>query len=244
MDKKPTAFCAFPTTRWSLIALARDGSLDQRQKALEDLCQLYWLPLYAFCRKKGYSPADAEDATQDFLVSFLERGDFNRSDKSAGKMRNFLLKSFSNFLLNEYRARTRQKRGGGHASLSLQDLESEGRYHAIPSENTTPETIFDRAWAFELLDFVLEQMENTFRQKNMTAEFDALSPYLNPVGDEPAYSEVANRLDIGVGAVKTMVHRFRRQYRELLHSVVRETLVEDADVEEEIRSLIAILRES
>ena len=236
-----TSGSAFPSTQWSLISRAREGVDEDRDQALETLCGMYWLPLYSFVRKKGLSTADAEDATQGFLASFLHRGDFSRLDQADGRMRTYLLRSFTNFLNCEYRFKSRIKRGGGIPNLSIQEMESEGRYQDLPSENATPATLFDRAWAIELLERILAQLESLHIEKGKESEFQLLKPYLRPTGNEPSHKEIAEQIGVESPAVKAMVFRLRQQYREMLFEAVRETLTEGADVEDEIQHLMDIL---
>lgn len=236
----------FPTTRWTLILLAGAAESAVRKQVLEELCALYWLPIYAFARRKGLSPVDAEDATQGFLSSFVVRNDFTRTDENVGRMRSYLLGAFTNFLNTEHRNRNRQKRGGGIPLLSLQEMESEERYAmlSLPSEETTPELIFDQTWAHELLDSAIQQVGDSFDEKGKQSQFEVLRPFLRPSGDEPPYEEIAGQLGVSPGAVTQMIQRMRAQYRDAVKERVKDTLVEGANADEEIRALIAILCKS
>lgn len=242
MKEKSESGSSFPDTRWGLILEVKEGSDTRRRAALEELCRIYWMPLYAFARQKGYSSADAEDLTQEFLANILRREDLNRVEEGAGKLRSFLLKAFCNFMTSEWRRETRLKRGGGQVPISIQESEAEHRYSALPSNDVTPEVLYDRAWALSLLESVLTDLESDYREKGKAETFDVLRPFLTASGAEPSHDEVASRLGMTVGAVKTMVHRLRKHYRDAICEAVGDTLACHSDTREEILALQNALR--
>src|SRR5712691_1733634 len=81
----------FTTTHWSVVLQAGKGDSAAATEALEHLCRSYWYPLYVFIRRKGYSPADAQDLTQDFFARLLEKQYLSLADQNRGKFRTFLL---------------------------------------------------------------------------------------------------------------------------------------------------------
>ena len=107
----------FRTTRWSAILAAAENRQPGSQEALIELCQHYWYPLYAFARRRGYGPHDAQDLTQGFFLHLLEHSSLQRADPLKGKFRSFLLASFRNFLLNEADRARSLKRGGDRKSV-------------------------------------------------------------------------------------------------------------------------------
>lgn len=115
---------------------------------------------------------------------------------------------------------------------------------SLPSEETTPELIFDQTWAHELLDSAIQQVGDSFDEKGKQSQFEVLRPFLRPSGDEPPYEEIAGQLGVSPGAVTQMIQRMRAQYRDAVKERVKDTLVEGANADEEIRALIAILRKS
>ena len=92
----------FPMTRWSVVLSAREGDEGRARAALSELCEAYWLPLYAFARRTGKSAEDAEDLTQAFFVRLIERDLFSKADAGRGKLRSFLLGTFKNFLSDDW----------------------------------------------------------------------------------------------------------------------------------------------
>src|SRR5580700_294855 len=88
----------FPTTRWTLISAAGDRNRPDCRRALASLCETYWYPLYAYARRRGDSPEEAQDHTQGFFAQFLEHDYFNRADPDRGRFRAFLLSSFKFYL--------------------------------------------------------------------------------------------------------------------------------------------------
>ncbi len=111
--------CGFAPTRWSIIAAARDGGTPEARQALAQLCEGYWYPLYAYIRRRGHSPEQAQDLTQEFFACLLERDWLGAADPAKGRFRAFLLACCKNFLANEHDHAGAQKRGGGQPPLSL-----------------------------------------------------------------------------------------------------------------------------
>ena len=115
----------FATTHWSVVLAAGDTKLPQASEALEKLCRAYWYPLYAYVRRKGHSAEDAQDLTQEFFARLLVRNYLSVADRTKGKFRSFLLGSLEHFLAREWTRAHAQKRGGGRAHFSLNELDAE-----------------------------------------------------------------------------------------------------------------------
>jgi DNA-directed RNA polymerase specialized sigma24 family protein len=230
----------FPTTSWTLISAAgRDssGSAD----ALGTLCSAYWLPVYAFIRRKGYAREEAEDLSQAFFTRVLEHGTLVEARRERGKFRSFLLASVSNFLANEWDRRQAQKRGGACTTLSFDFEIGEEQYHREPFHELTPEAVFERQWAMALLDRVLRRQHDEYARRGKAAQFDLLKAFLTGDQDRGAYHDVAAKLDMSDTALRTAVHRLRGRYAELLREEIAATIVDPAEVEGEIRFLLAAL---
>jgi RNA polymerase sigma factor (sigma-70 family) len=229
----------FHTTRWTLVmASARDQSQTGRA-ALAALCQIYWYPLYAFARRRGHSPHDSQDLTQGFFLHLLEHRALSGVDRLKGKFRSFLLACFQNYLSAETRRAHRLKRGGQCQFVSL-DLESaENRYRYEPEDYLTAEKIFEARWALTLLDHAMTVLREEYVGRGKELVFNTLKGYVG-IGEntsEASYEEAAKALGIGVGTVKTFIHRLRNRYLAVVREEVARTVSDPAEIESEIRAL-------
>ena len=232
---------AFVTTHWSVVLMAANSDTTRAQSALEKLCRTYWYPLYAYVRRRGQSAADAQDLTQEFFARLLERNWLDRADQQRGRFRSFLLSAMNHFLSDEWDKARAQKRGGGITPLPLQFDAAETRYVHEPADNITPEHSYERRWALTLLDEVLRRLRSEYEQDGKAELFAALHPCL--VGDRSSqpYADLAVRLGINEGTVKSAVHRLRQRYRQLLHDEIAQTVAEPGEVTEELHHLFAVL---
>jgi RNA polymerase sigma factor (sigma-70 family) len=226
---------AFLTTRWSLVLSAGKG---ESRAALESLCSSYWYPLYAFARRKGESHERAADLVQGFFLVLLERKDLDTLAPKRGRFRSFLLAALSHHMANERDRERAEKRGGGAVHIDLHDADT--RYALEPADAETPETLFTRRWAVEVLARTFERLEQEHADPEKRALFEALKPELQGAS-ESTYAEIGARLGTTEGAVKTAAHRLRKRWRELLRAEVAGTLSDPADVDDEIRGLFAAL---
>ncbi|HNU49462.1 MAG TPA: sigma-70 family RNA polymerase sigma factor [Verrucomicrobiota bacterium] len=222
---------------------ANRADTTQSRDALEQLCRVYWFPLYAFVRRRGYSPEDAQDLTQEFFARLLERQWLARADQARGRFRTFLLTAMERFLANEWDKVRAQKRGGGLPALPLQLDTAETRYGGQVADARTPEQSFERRWAIALLDEVLRRLETEQQSEGKAAQFAALKPCL--VGDRTSlpYAQIAPTCGMTEGAVKVAVHRLRQRYRELLRLEIAQTVASEEDIEAEMRHLFNVLAE-
>ena len=231
----------FATTHWSVIVNARAADSSVARQALEKLCQTYWYPLYAFVRRQGHGPHDAQDLTQEFFARLLEKNYLDDVRRERGKFRSFLLASMKHFLANEWdRART-QKRGGAQVHVPIDTQSAETRYGLEPAHDQTPEKLFERRWALTLLDNVLSRLREEFVASGKADQFDQLKVALTADKRAVPYAELGARLGMSQGAVKVAVHRLRARYREVLRAEIANTVSSPTDVEEEIRQLFAAL---
>jgi RNA polymerase sigma factor (sigma-70 family) len=236
----------FATTHWSVVLTAGQNDAQQAQEALEKLCRIYWYPLYIYVRRRGYSPADAEDLTQEFFAWLLERKWLGRADPQRGRFRSFLLTSISNFLANEWDKAKSQKRGGGRI-VSLQRDDAEARYTWEPmsystlESTVTPEQSFEWRWALTLLDEVMNRLSAEFIQDDKKELFEELKPCLLGESEAQPYAVLAKKLGMTEGSVKVAVHRLRQRYRQLLRDEIAGTVANPEEVEEEMRYLFAVL---
>jgi RNA polymerase sigma factor (sigma-70 family) len=229
----------FPTTRWTLVIAAADPERKEARAALVALCETYWYPLYAYVRRRGYPPEQAQDLTQEFFVRVLDGRYLDRADAEKGRFRAFILTSLKYFLADESDRSRAQKRGGG-TLLSLDISSGETRYQREPGHNETPERIFERRCALAMLDRVIDRLRTEFVQHGRQDQFDRFKVFLLEKGDMP-YAALAAEMGISEGAVKVAIHRLRKRYRELFRQEIAETVANPADVAAELRFLAAAL---
>jgi len=227
----------FITTPWTVVLAAADRASPECDRALETLARLYWYPLYAFVRRQGSPPQEAEDLVQGFFARLLEKDYLEGVSPEKGRFRTFLLLCVKRFLANEHDRAAAQKRGGGRRALSLDFEGAEDRYGLEPAHQMTPERIFERRWALTLLENVLAALEEDLATAGKGHLFEALKVYLAADQNAPPYAAVAAPLGMTEGAVKVAVHRLRQQYQRLIREEVARTLGDPAEVEDEIRRL-------
>jgi RNA polymerase sigma factor (sigma-70 family) len=230
----------FATTHWSVVLAAGRSDSPQAQDSLEKLCQTYWLPLYAYVRRRGYAEADAKDLTQAFFAWLLERRWLERADQQRGRFRSFLLTSLSGFLSNEWDKARAQKRGGGR-TISLPFGATDTSCGWEPADNSTPEQTFEWRWALTLLDEVMTQLCADYARQGKAELFEQLKPCL--LGDRTAqpYASLASQLGMTEGSVRVAVHRLRQRYRQLLREQIAHTVTKPEEIEDEMRYLFAVL---
>jgi RNA polymerase sigma factor (sigma-70 family) len=230
---------SFHTTRWTIVMKAAQSQAQGGQAALADLCRVYWYPLYIFARRRGHSPDDAQDLTQSFFLHLLEHRALGGVDRLKGKFRSFLLASFQNHLSDAADRARRLKRGGGKEFIELDAEEAEERYRHEPVESLTAEKIFDARWAMTVLGEALKKLSDEHAAAGKASTFEALKIFLDPHSSvaPPTYEEVANRLGLGTGGVKTLIHRLRKRYTALLREEVGRTVSDPAEIDEEIHAL-------
>lgn len=230
---------SFPTTRWSLIVAAQQQ--EPESGVLNTLCELYWYPIYSFIRRQGNGKPEAEDLTQGFFARLLEKKIVLAADRDRGRFRSFLLGSLKHFLSHERERAGAQKRGGHIRHVEFDSETAERLYQQErPRAGATPEQIFERHWALQLLDSALEQLQSECQQKGKSNEFRVLAPFLESPG-EPDYEIAAAELEISVGATRVTVHRLRRRFRSLLRELIATTVATPDLVDDEIRHLFEAL---
>ena len=230
---------AFHTTRWTLVHAASLAPEPARRAALESLCSTYWPPVYAFVRRQGATPVQAEDLTQGFFARLLAKHDLALADPERGRFRAFLLTALRSFLANERERERALKRGGGQTPFAF----AAGALHEVessiglePAGGTTPEQEFERAWARAVLERALLRLGEEQDSAGKGAQWRALLPHLSNTDERGHGAELARTLAISENAVRVALHRLRKRFGELVRDEVRET-VGPGEVEDEVRTL-------
>lgn len=231
---------AFPDTRWSVVLRARADRAGGAgaERALADLCTAYWYPLYAYARRCGQSPHDAEDLTQGFFGRLLERDLFAKADPARGRLRSFLLGSFKLFMSEEWHQANRQKRGGGQVPVPIDQVQAEEIYRGAGADRLSPEVLFERAWLNSLLEGALNQLEREQRQRGKEALFHRLQDFLAWDRGEQRINELARELGLSPGALRVTIFRLRQRFRELLEQQVADTVATPAEAAKELQELL------
>jgi RNA polymerase sigma-70 factor (ECF subfamily) len=230
----------FASTHWSVVLAAGQGD-TRAHDALARLCETYWYPLYAYARRRGCSPHDSQDLTQEFFARLLKGNWVAKADRQRGRFRSFLLSAMKHFMANEWNRAQTQKRGSGQPIQSLNDDSAEHRYGLEPVETATPESLFERRWALTLLDTVLARLEEEHRRDGKLAWIEVMRPALAADRGSINYPEVARQLGITETAARVAVHRLRQRYRQLIRAEVASTVASPLEVETEMRHLFRVL---
>lgn len=230
----------FATTQWTQVLHAGRSDSTSAREALGQLCQIYWYPLYAYARRRGNSPADAEDLTQGFFARLLELNSLAAVRREKGKFRSFLLASLNHYLSDEWDRARAQKRGHGRV-ISLDANLAEERFSHEPADALTPEKLFEKKWAMTLLESVVQKLRGEHESAGKGALFTALK--FSIAGDPGAesYAELASQLGMSETTLRVTIHRLRQRYRQLLRDEIARTVASEAEVDGEIRHLFAAL---
>jgi RNA polymerase sigma-70 factor (ECF subfamily) len=231
---------AFTTTHWSVV-LEAQGESPAAQEALEKLCRTYWRPIFAFLRRQGLPPEQAEDITQGFFAQLLERRSLDAVRKEKGRLRSYLLGALKYFLADEQRRVMAIKRGKGQRLIPLDELHADDRLEIEPADPMTAEMIYERKWALIVLERVLSRLKDEYRDAGNNALFDSLKELLPDEPGSPSQAEIAARLGTTENAVRQAFYRFRQRYQALLRDEIAHTVATPGDIEDELRHLIAVL---
>ena len=231
----------FTTTQWTVVVQAGGSSSPGAMSALTELCRAYWYPIYAFVRRKGHSPHDAQDLTQEFFARLIEKNSVSTADRNKGRFRTFLLGALDHFLAKEWRDARRLKRGGGRTLLSLDDASAEERYRLEPADPATPERLFERRWALTLLEHSLDRLGRECEAGGKRRLFESVKGLLAGERAPGGYPVLAKELGMSEGALMTAVHRLRRRYGNLLRDEIARTVSGPDEIEAELRQLFAAL---
>lgn len=237
----PQSDARFATTHWSVVLKASQPDRTGYCQALETLCRTYWYPLYTYLRRKGYSTHQAEDFTQGFFATLLEKHRLECADPARGRFRSFLLVSLKHFVSDETERVQARKRGGDRHVFSLDVCEGERRYMLEPADDLSPEGVFERAWALTVLQEALTRVKTELVEAGKRDLFEYLKCYLQADEDAGSYAQTAAKLGMTEGAIRVAVHRLRQRYGQLVRREIAQTVASPDQVEEELQQLFGAL---
>ena len=231
----------FLTTHWSVVLAAGGEESPKAAAALEELCRAYWKPLYAYVRRQGHDPHEAQDLTQEFFTRLLEKHYLELANRERGRFRTFLLTSLKRFLINDWKRASRQKRGGGQGPFSLDGQSAEQDFPFEPAEGLSPEQIYEKGWATTLLDRALQGLQTDYEAAGMARLFNELKVYIWGEKSGLSYSEIGAQLGLTEGAVKVAAHRMRQRFRQLLRAEIGNTVVDPGEIDAELQYLFEVI---
>jgi RNA polymerase sigma-70 factor (ECF subfamily) len=224
------------TTRWSLIAAARDHPSKARN-ALEQLCQTYRPPVLAFVRRSGYSQADAEDLTQAFFLRFIERGWYGEADPGRGRFRSLLLTVLRRFLL-DHRDATHAGKRDVTRTVEFDELAQSG------DRGESPEQAFTRVWMGTVVANAYARLEQEWERAGKRDQFVQLSPLLTERAESAELHALAARLGQRPNTLCVQTHRMRQRLRQLVRLELLQTVGSREALEEELAELRGVLAEA
>ncbi len=236
-DRTPATF---RTTSWTRVIQAGIDGAEGRL-ALAELCQAYWYPLYAFARRRGSGPQDAEDSVQSFLAWLIESELVLRADPQRGRFRSFLVSAFQQFLNRQFQHQSAAKRHPDNPIVSIDASDGARLYDRETAEKYTPERQFERAWAMALIDRSLVRLREEHAAKGKLELYDAIKGHLT--GEQmPHGPDAARLLGRSEGAIRVAVHRLKQRFAELLRNEVGQTVESADEVDQELQYLLAVLK--
>jgi RNA polymerase sigma-70 factor (ECF subfamily) len=214
----------------------------QARTALESLCRQYWQPLYVFVRRQGRTHHEAEDATQQFIAQLLATDGLQRARPERGRFRTFLLTGLRNSLTSEWRSARAAKRGRGATpvELGVPDTDQPDRHEPVDPA-LTPEQAFDRTWAQSMIERAVQELRTEYETTRRGPVFAAIAPLIWGVEREDDLAARAAAIGQTVNSFRVALHRARHRLGERLRAQVAETVAEPADIDAELRHLIAAL---
>ena len=243
----PASAGTFVTTRWNLILSGSNSKTGEHQirAALAEICRIYWRPIFFFVARRGYSPEDAEDLTQDFFLRILKGDWLQKADPTRGRFRSLLLKSVQNFLNDAIDKTKARKRGGDISFISWDPWMTEAPSELALSNEAlnswTAERLFDAGWAATVVQRAIRRLREECERKGRLRVFEVLNPYLTAEREDISYARLATKLRVAETTVKKLLYHMRQRFRRLLRDEVAQTVADPADVEDELRYLCGAL---
>jgi RNA polymerase sigma-70 factor (ECF subfamily) len=232
---------SFPTTNWTLVEVVRGGSPEEAARAMGEIFQRYWYPIYAFLRRGGHSAHDAEDLTQSLFERLVSEDAIHTVRREQGKLRSYLLGVLRRLAADQFRRDAAQKRGGGTVRISFDEVVAEERYGLEPHDARDPEWLFSQAWARELFTSVQAKLRDAFVETGRAEAFEVLLPFVTCDAPPPSQREVAQKLGATETAAGVLIFRLREKFRALLREAVADTVLRPEDVPGEMAWLQTML---
>ena len=230
----------FEETAWSVVIAAGATTEPRAHAALTQLCHIYWRPIYAYLRRTGYNTHDAQDLTQSFFQDLLQEKTLRRVSREKGRFRSFLLGALKRCLADEQTQRHTLKRGSGIQFISTDELEAEELHHLHADHEAAPDEILDARWAGVVLERALEKVRAECAADGKSEMFEALYPFLAGTKPQVSYQEMADQMNIGLGAVTTLIYRLRRQFATAVRREIMQTVSAPHEVDDELRRLRSV----
>src|SRR6266550_2547622 len=235
---------SFATTHWSVVAQSALTNVPEAENALAKLCKTYWPPIYSFIRRRGYSPADAQDLTQSFFAFFLRTKAYARTDRLNGKFRSFLLASVKNFLADHWDRNQAIRRGGAYQFVAFDPEKAEAFYDAASAPDSTAERLFELRWAKTVTAGALNSLRKELQAEGKLKLFEQLKAFLAGGRVLPSYDDSSARTGLPRATVKTHVHRLRQRYREIVRRDIARTVSASHEIDDELHYLCNLLAEA
>ena len=231
----------FQTTHWSVVLTAKDNASPLADEAMAKLCRAYWPPLYAYIRRESHDVPEAQDLTQEFFARLLAKDYLQHLRHQEGKFRSFLLTFLKHFLSDERDKAGARKRGGRESFVSLDETSAEERFLDARANELSPDQIFELRWAQTVMERALGRLREEYVSRGKAALFEQLKDLQPGEHGEASYTQIATRLGLAEGTIKSAVHRLRRRHREILREEIAQTVARPEEIDEEIRNLLIVL---
>lgn len=223
------------------MAAATTSPTVESKRALSDLCQSYWPPLYWYLRRSGHNADDAGDLVQDFFSEMIEDNRFSVADHQRGRFRNFLLAALKNFVANQQRKQNAIKRGGATKVFDIDSKTAETEYAQSLVDHQTADEIFDRQWALTVIEKAIDALKDEYQRDGKELLFARIKGMLGGDEDKLPYKQIAAELDMSTVAVKVAVHRLRKRCQKWIRYEIAQTVNDESEIDGEIDALFAVL---
>ena len=224
-----------PTTRWTIVKEAGQKDVASRDKALAELCAIYYEPVFEFIRAQGRPADEARDLTQGFFAARIvdEKG-VSKVDHDRGRFRSWLLTAVKSYLANVRKHDNAAKRRPDEPLLSLDTPEKDEQCPVQVGHSTTPERIYERRWAIVLLEQALRKLGEIYEKRGKRKLFEKMIPYLVDAGSDDRQA-IAKELGMREETFNTALHRCRIEFREQVRDEIAHTVIHESEIEDELR---------